>query len=355
MKSTKTKFNILMLIVIALAGITSMIIVTPHDFAWTKWLHDNNIEKLTHFMADSIFEGEKVGGGDFSIFFLIIVAALYLLSWTQEITNEKTRKWLAHILNFLEKRPKFGEKLRKWRPKLGYIAISCFTCALYVVHTIKWSTGRARPRLIFKGQETYSEWYEMGAHFIAEGSYRGAFPSGHTATAFTFMALAYVLFLTGSNKGKKWYGMLTGVFSLAIATLMMISRSMSAAHWVTDSVFVIFFNWAIMHVFFFWGLNVPKQEKYYNEHGKSFPLPLFYELKLAFYMLIASISIIMTVNGIRSVMLNIYPWLIFMAPVGLLGLLFAIKKLYQLGFFRKGLKNVFADAETKKPNKNQHA
>lgn len=329
--------KLLSLFVIIIAGIIAMTVMTQHDHEWTMFLRQHKLDWFKDLMADSLFEGEKPGGGDLAIIFLAITGTLYALAWLLEIDLPVVRQKLHFVYNFLEKRAVFSEKLKANRPYLGFIVLSSLCSALYVVHTTKWLVARTRPKLVFQNEMPFSEWYEYGAHFIANGVFRGSFPSGHTAAVFTFMALAYVLVCGGRSGKTKLAGAGVMIFTILLTISMGIARAMSRAHWVTDSTFIIFANWAVMHVIYFWGLRIPEQTAYYDNNKKPMPLKPFYEIIIGFWLFLFCLGLMCFFIGIRAFQLNNCPWLIVLTPIGLIGNIFIIIQLIKLGFFRAKL------------------
>ena len=87
------------------------------------------------------------GGSDPAILFILASFLLYFRAWKSNAT----------------------ERLQEWRPFLGYIITTTLAGGLGYVHCLKWIIGRARPNLVWDKQWPFSEWYEFGPHYIAEG------------------------------------------------------------------------------------------------------------------------------------------------------------------------------------------
>ena len=172
-----------------------MFLLVPVDYEWTIFLRQHRIAWFDRWMAQSLFEGESLGGGDPVIFFLFFVALAYFAAW--------------------KKGP--ASRFYAWRPHLGFILVTAMTTSVMMVHSLKWVVGRARPSYVVKGLLPYTGWFEFGPHFITEGTYRGSLPSGHTAQVFILMTVAYILLLTpsrfkyqrshwdGSGEGPHWF------------------------------------------------------------------------------------------------------------------------------------------------------
>ncbi|WP_321494915.1 phosphatase PAP2 family protein [uncultured Desulfobacter sp.] len=172
-----------------------MLAIVPVDYRLTAWLHKWQWPVLSKIMEQSIFEGEIIGGSDFSVILLILVFAGYV-----------------HCVLFGDRSP-----ISRFRPHMGFILIASFWTCLCDVYGLKWIMGRARPGLVMNHGESFSNGYEWGPHFITHGSYNGSFPSGHTTLAFIFMSLAYVL------AGIAAIG---GIFALQVFVLVFLPFSM---------------------------------------------------------------------------------------------------------------------------------
>ncbi len=191
-----------------LAVLGSFFLLGEYDYTLTLHLQTYASSPLARFMDDSFFEREAFGGGDLPLLVFIGGSLLYVFS---------------HV-------PGFSVALRPYREALGYVLVSGLTASVYVVHTLKWLMGRPRPHRVFSGELPFGEWYAFGAHFIDTGGYRGSFPSGHVATMMLLFPWAYVLWARGY---RMWAVVLGGV-SLGGALVMLISRSMVGAHWLSD-------------------------------------------------------------------------------------------------------------------------
>lgn len=296
---------------ILVAGTAAMVLVTPFDAQWTRWLREHRHDGFKDFMSDSMFELEGIGGGDLAVLFLIAVGILYALSWFKV------------SLAFP----------RRWRPRLGFMIICALVTGIYATHTIKWISGRARPKAVFRGELPYTEWHEFGPQFIADGAFRGSFPSGHTASAFLFMTLAYILVNAGETRLTRLSGWLLGGATILFALSMGVARSMGRAHWVSDAVAVIFLNWALIHVIYFWGTRVPEQDQHYRNHGAPPPYPLLNEIWIGLHLFLACLGVMATIIGVRAVWLQNHPWLIILTPIGAAMTVVFARLAWKSGFF----------------------
>ncbi len=314
-------------------AIVSLAIITPVDYQWTLWLYNHRHDGLKDFMANSVFELEPIGAGDFAVFLLIGIALTYLLSQIAELQDEKWKQRLRLPIGFVLARPWLHEWLRQNRHILGYLVICGLCCPLYLVHTLKWIIGRTRPGHVWDDYLPYSEWYEFGDFFMLRQYFHGSFPSGHSATAFMFTALAYPLLLIDYR--NRFKGVALGFLGFSLAVLMAVSRCMSKDHWLSDSVFVIFASWALMHSIYFWGYRVNFLHRYRTQHKSPFPLPLFWELKLGFFLFLGCLGFMLAVNGFRAPFLG-YSWgWMFMGVSGLVMAWLSFAKAGRMGFFTR--------------------
>ena len=260
------------------------------DQTWTQWLYQHKWPYLTKIMGQTLFEGEGLGGGDISIIYLILVFCCYLYSI------------FAHD----------RRQISRWRPHLGFILIAAFWSCFCNVHMLKWLIGRARPHLVVEGLP-YSHWYEFGPHFITEGFYNGSFPSGHTAVAFIFMTLAYVL--AGDvrhSRHIRLLGVLIGLYAIFNALLMGIARTMSMSHWISDISASILFSWVTIHMLYYLVLNIPART-----HNRTISFsPPFWELKFCIYQLLILLGFMLFMMGIRTIIEQDNVSLMAMIPIG---------------------------------------
>ena len=231
-------------IFLGLAWLLGMFLLVPVDYDWTLVLRQHRILWLDRWMAQSLFEGEPLGGGDPIVFLLLLVTGAYYLAW--------------------KKGP--ASRFFVWRPHLGFILVTAMTTSVMMVHSLKWVLGRARPSYVVKELLPYTDWFEFGPHFISQGAYRGSLPSGHTAQAFILITIAYILLRAPSKfKYQRLTGWAWGVASLAYTLLMGISRCMHLSHWISDVVFAMGMSWILMHLIYYHLLKVPHQEVFYKQ------------------------------------------------------------------------------------------
>ena len=321
------------ILVILILGAIAMIPTTIHDLEWTKYLYDHASDDFKKFMADSIFEGESLGGGDLAFIYVVIVSLAYLLSWLPELKSDKTRKRWSGLIKLLDNNPGFKKRLVDWRHFMGYHVVVGLFNSVYLIHPLKWVLGRARPYLVFPGEKPFTEWFEIGPHFLTDGHYHGAFPSGHAATVFIFIALTYVLILNGRNSLIKGLGWLVGLFSFSISSLMLVARAMQGAHWVSDSMFIIFVGWAVAHSMYYFGIHMPKRSQYMRETGRQMPVPLFYELQICWYMFVLALGFTFFFFGIRALFRGEMLYMAVGIPLGGYAFYFGLKKAKKIGFF----------------------
>ncbi|MFI5400049.1 MAG: phosphatase PAP2 family protein [SAR324 cluster bacterium] len=281
-----------------LAGFAAaMAAVTPLDYAWTLVLIDHRWDAAVAFLRRTVFEGSALGASDLPVFGLLALFALYA-----QVTS---RRAIPALLGF-----------RSW---LGFILVATLASGLGVVHTLKWIVGRARPyEVLGEGHLPFTPWYVPGPHFVTEGIYRGSFPSGHTAAAFAFIALAYALagdpLLTRRWRLSGWG---VGAGALLFSVAMAIGSAMARSHWLSDAVAVTGLVWILVHVLYFWGLRVPDQRRYWQAHGALPQPPGRWELRLCllgFPVLLGTIAVGL---GLRALALQAVPYLAALVPLGL--------------------------------------
>jgi membrane-associated phospholipid phosphatase len=260
-----------------------MALVVPVDYDWTLFLRDHRIRALDRFMARTLFEGEGFGGGDPVIFYIFLVLAAYYSAW------------------------KHGSASRfyAWRPQLGFLLVSGLTGSMMMVHSLKWVMGRARPALVVKDHLPFTDWFLFGPHFISEGTYRGSFPSGHTAQAFVLVGLAYVMAAAWHrHQSIRLAGWAWGGLSLGYAVLMGITRCMHMSHWLSDVLGALGLSWILTHAFYFRILKIPEQIDHYVRHGRHPEVPKVWELRLCVHLLGMTAGGTALFLGLRAVMLN---------------------------------------------------
>ena len=286
-----------------------MFLLVPVDYEWTIFLRQHRIAWFGRWMAQSLFEGESLGG-DPVLFLLIFVAIAYYAAW--------------------KKGP--ASRFYAWRPHLGFILVTAMTTSVMMVHSLKWVMGRARPSYVVKGLLPYSDWFEFGPHFITEGTYRGSFPSGHTAQVFILMTIAYILLLTPPKfKYQRPIGWVWGGASLVYTLLMGLSRCMRLSHWFSDIAFAMGMSWILMYLIYHHLLRVPDQEAYYERVGHFPDQPRAWEIQLCLILFGAVVGGMAFVLGIRSLLLGTdWLWPTSLLPTGVFMTAFFTWKSVQL-------------------------
>jgi membrane-associated phospholipid phosphatase len=314
--------GVVSLILLIIAGVSVMAVITPYDVELTRWLSDNKIHGLDRFMGQTMFEAERIGGGDPAILYLAIVLFAYYLAWKKGTDS----------------------RLYRWRPQLGFILVSSAASAFIMVHSIKWVMGRARPDEVLNHGAPYSQWYEIGPHFITEGIYRGSFPSGHTAQVFVFITLAYVLInLPWGTTWTKLVGWLWGAASLLYTMLMGAARCMTLSHWLTDVVGALFMAWIITHIIYYWLLDVGRQNRFHEYYGLLPAEPLVWELRIGLYLLGIGGGTTLMLLGVRGIWLQAP---LFYQLVGLAGLCMAILFLLLLMQLNRAVWNQYSSFQS---------
>ncbi len=276
-----------------------------------KWLAiSNEILWLSKFMDFSMFSGGLPGGADPAKLFMIAGLLLYLLSWS----------------------PLSTQQLRRLRPELGFLVLSGTVTAVCIVHGLKWTVGRARPYYVRHHDIPFTYWFEPGPYNLLEGYFRPAFPSGHTATVTIFFVLAYILaFAPGRPRPRLGAGVAAA--TLVFSLLMAACRSMNTSHFFTDGLAVIGINLLIIHLLYFYVLDIPGQTG--GVRRKSFSCkPFFWELRLSLYSLALTASLAAVVTGFRGYtgVVGSYPVVLVAAGVPLtVFLLICLLRLYRRG------------------------
>ncbi|HEX7929214.1 MAG TPA: phosphatase PAP2 family protein, partial [bacterium] len=221
-----------------------------------------------------------------------------------------------------------GSRLTAWRPVLGYWFVSALAAGLGAVHTLKWVMGRPRPYSVL-GREhlPYSEWYQVGSHYVTEGIYRGSFPSGHTAAVFILMTLVYAY---GANpaapaprRSLMWP---LGAAVLAYTASMGIASAMARSHWLSDAIAATGMVWVLIHALYFLVLRVPEQQGHLARHRHLLSMPSYWELRFCGWGFIALLGMLAVGLGVRAFWEQSPPYLAVLIPLGVL--------LWWLGFPR---------------------
>lgn len=319
---------------ILLLGVIAMIPASLFDLEWTTYLHEHPYPSFVKFMSESIFELESFGGGDISFLYVLTVSLAYLLAWVPDAGGQ-SKKRLQPLVKLLEDRPVLKANLIAWRHFLGFHVIVGLFNTVFLVHTFKWVLGRARPYKVFSGELGFTDWFLLGPHYISEGWYHGSFPSGHASTVFVFIALAYVLVLNGKQPWVRRLGWLVGVFAFVSAFLMLLARAMTGAHWVSDSVFIIFASWATTHAFYYFGIHMPARSNYFDKTHRQLPVPVLYELVVSIFLFVVSLGFVLFFFGIRAWARGEMLFMVAAIPVGAWMFYWGIKKVRQMGCFNK--------------------
>jgi membrane-associated phospholipid phosphatase len=282
---------------VALIGIALLVMagVTVVDKTWTVALSRHRLPQLVAFMEDSLFEGESWGANDLVTLLLLGVVAAYYVAW----------RW-----------PGAG-KIARWRPQTGFILTSALVTGVYLVHSLKWVIGRARPDLVLEHKAAFSHWFTFGPFSVADGIFYGSFPSGHTSQAFILMAAAIALAgdpLVG--KPVRVAGWLWGIFALVFSLAMGAARCMTLSHWLSDILGSIFLGGICMHLLYFKVLRVPDQRRYADRYGRTPELPQVWEIIFCFHVLLGTVGVVALIIGARAIWIGKIPWLVAMVPMG---------------------------------------
>ncbi|HUV08129.1 MAG TPA: phosphatase PAP2 family protein [Spirochaetia bacterium] len=303
--------RIFVLAVIVLAMIVIMGVLARYDYEWTIWLNQHRVEWLDEFMGRTLFEGGGYGGVDTTSLFVAAVFFLYFYAWLKP----------------------GSQRLERWRPYLGFIMSTGFTCSFLMVHSLKWVVGRARPGLVFTKALAYSEWHEFGPRSVTEGILGGSLPSGHTATVLCFLTLAYILLASPDRSTlRRTAGLIWGFISIAYCLLMALGRIMASAHWLADCMFSILVGWLILHILYFWVLRVPVQALHYRRYGTHADTPKLWELRLCWLIFLVTLGGTATAIGIRSFWELPFHWMAALVPPGIFLVVFFGRR---LGAFHK--------------------
>ncbi len=283
------------LVLVILLSVSIMVAIVQFDYAWTVYLIENRWKFFAEFMRRTLFEGSAPGASDPAIIFIIAVYVGYFRLYA----NGASRKW-------------------QWlRPWIGFIVFTALMAGLGFIHCLKWVIGRARPHLVLKDGFDYSNWFEFGHHFVAEGIFFGSFPSGHTAAVAIFMTIPYLL-LNDPYLGDRWrrIGLLSGAVAFTYSLMMIIGRSMADAHWLSDSIAALAMTTILSHLAYFHVLRVPDQRRYYQKHAVHPDLPRHWEFRLSVYWLLVLIGISMLLIAFNAFKRQDPPWLASLVFVG---------------------------------------
>ena len=290
----------------------AMVLIAQVDFVWTQWLVQHNDVVFSNFIARSLFEGGLPGASDIAVIALLAILVLFILSWT---------------------RPHAFPWLQSWRPRLGYMTFCAMVYAVFFVHSIKWIWGRYRPNAVLIDGHMFTDWFKLGPQFIADGIFRGSFPSGHTAAAFALMSLAYVLAGTGVTRLQRGLGWGFGALVLIYSLAMSVGRAMTASHWLSDCVASMGVGWVLLHIFFHWGLRVPEQCRWSARTGLPLPRPRWWELLLAVNAFWVFLGFWGAGIGLRALQFGRTFWLAYLIPFWVVLMFYGAKRLWRLGLF----------------------
>lgn len=247
-------------------------------------------------MARSVFNGDSPGATDLSYFFFLISAVYYFY-----FSRERSRLSYQRI-----------------RPFLGFVVFSAFFASQFLVFSVKWMWGRARPHQVLSGKLPFSHWYEFGPQSVSDGIFYGSFPSGHTATIFFLITFSYFLIADRArSKRSKMAGLIWTVAVLALTGMMIVGRSMTRDHWVTDTVGVCLLSWICIHLIYYEVLKIPAQNRYVDSFRAYPPLPRYWEISLLWRLLFITIGLMSVVIGTRAIFIDHTPWLALIIFPGL--------------------------------------
>lgn len=330
---SENKKRLVQLLAILLTGGVAMFFATLVDQPVSQWFREHSYPKLNQFMADSLFEGEIFGAGDITVFTMIFCLIAYLVASHFERKNRLDNYVLStKTVPYLPWWLDTSTKIASLRPFFGYLLVNGLCVAVLMVHPLKWIMARPRPRVVLNGTLPFNEWYEIGAHFIAEGSYRGSFPSGHTGNSAAMFGVAFCVVLGARSKKGRALGKYVLGFVFLLAVTMVFSRMMTAAHWLTDVVFSFFGGIAIAHALYFWGLRVPEQ-MHSNLEKRVIQRSSYFELKICGLLFLAAFGVIAVGLGLRSFVILQLPWILLVVLIGAVVSFFSVKLAINQGFF----------------------
>ena len=318
-----------MAIIIFSAGALALFYIAPHDLEWLHYFADHQVDWFNKLMSESLFELEKPGAGDIVVIFFTVSLLLYCAASLVD-TIRPVGGMINGIRQWLLKRARFSEYLRRHRLQLEFLVVSSFCCSTLMVKTLKWVMARPRPTKILRGTRDFYQWYDVGPYFLDEGGYRASFPSGHTASAITLIGLAYVLIYTSSSDRWRTRGKIIMAATLCFTIAMAAARTMTAAHWPTDVIFSIFGGWLIIHLLFFYGYQFsPVNDRYLLKTLGSGSAPPFRGLRICWYLSWICLSGVAMILGLRHYFHDRWPWLILVCIPALPLFLYCFRKVYQ--------------------------
>lgn len=266
-----------------------MIPLSIVDFSWTLYVHENQHPFLGDFMKRTLFDSGKFGASDPAVFLILVIAVAYFINNPQKKISQ----------------------LGRYRPQLGFVLTSALITSLGLVHSLKIVVGRARPDMVLKHNYPYTKWYEFGAQFVADGFFYGSFPSGHTAGVFMLMSFSYILIFDPTKSFKfKIAGWIWGGLTLIYTSLMIVGRSMTLDHWLSDSIGITLMCWMSIHLLFFYVFKIPQQLEYINRHHAYPALSRYWEFKILWRLLILTLCVMSNIIGFRAVWIQRFPYLV---------------------------------------------
>lgn len=249
------------------------------DVQWTVLLYKTGLEDFGKFMQRTVFNGSKPGLTDPAIILQLVNLGCYLYY----------------------SRQKQSLKLDRYRPFWGFMIFCSLFTGLGLVHSFKWVLGRARPYLVLDGKLAYSSWHEFGSQFVTDGVFYGSFPSGHTATVFLLITLSYFLIANPNSSTKtKVLGWIWGIIVFIMTIMMILGRSITLHHWLTDSVGIMLLSWMFIHFIYFRILNIPAQIRYVEQKKQYPPLPRYWEFGLLWRLFLITIGVMSILIGGRA-------------------------------------------------------
>lgn len=285
-----------------------MLFGTLYDIPVSQWFRKRESELLENLFATSIFEGDALGAGDLIIFVIIACFIIYLLCcWSERKQLMMGSEWRS-----------WHKKVKRTRIQLGFFLINTLCIALLSVQSIKFLMARPRPKqVLFYQDYPFYHWFEVGPQFIADGMYRGSFPSGHTSLTLVMLGGAYCLIFCGRSLVSKWIGYFLYSLTMLLASLMAMHRVMTGSHWITDVIFTVMLGLGITHVLFFGVMRIQEQLYEIEHHGVNYSKP-FSELLIGLYFFLFCLGTVSMSIGIRSVLIPHTPILFALVPIGLI-------------------------------------
>jgi hypothetical protein len=164
---------------------------------------------------------------------------------------------------------------------------------LGAIHAVKFTMARARPIAVLgEKQLPFTPWYWPNIQFTPGGLYRDSFPSGHAAAICLLMAAAYLL-AGDPLLARMWRltGWAVGTLTVILSLAMGLASSMSASHWLSDSIVSVGLVWFLTHALYHRILKVPEQRLRWKKNGVIPILPGRWELRACTFGIFAAFSI----------------------------------------------------------------